>query len=133
MVICSFVYASNHARDKCELWKELEAVSTSMAGSSNPWIILGDFNVTLAASEHSRYTEVRGLIKDFQHVVQACGLADLAQVGPLFTWINNQDENPISKKLDRVLVSSCWLSEFPNHLPLSRWVESLTMRGFWRS
>ena len=39
---------------------------------------------------------------------------DLAQVGPSFTWTNCQDENPISKKLDRVMVNSCWISALPN-------------------
>lgn len=40
-------------------------------------------------------------------------MVDLAQVGPRFTWTNCQDDNPISKKLDRVMVNSCWLNKFP--------------------
>lgn len=39
---------------------------------------------------------------------------DLSQAGPHFTWTNNQDNNPISKKLDRVMGNSVWISGFPN-------------------
>ncbi|KAH0928385.1 hypothetical protein HID58_014112, partial [Brassica napus] len=46
-------------------------------------------------------------------VVEKCDMVDLAQVGPSFTWTNCQEENPISKKLDRVMVNSCWISSFP--------------------
>ncbi|KAG2250693.1 hypothetical protein Bca52824_080829 [Brassica carinata] len=41
-------------------------------------------------------------------------MTDLAQVGPSVTWTNSQDENPISKKLDRVMINSCWIGGFPN-------------------
>ncbi|KAG5400138.1 hypothetical protein IGI04_014745 [Brassica rapa subsp. trilocularis] len=56
----------------------------------------------------------RGSIREFQNVVHNCDLMDIAQVGPSFTWTNCQDENPISKKLDRVMVNSCWISALPN-------------------
>lgn len=46
-------------------------------------------------------------------MVLDCDMVDLAQVGPCFTWTNDQDDNPISKKLDRVMVNSCWLNAFP--------------------
>ena len=52
-------------------------------------------------------------IRDFQNVVQSCDMMDIAQVGPSFTWTNCQEENPISKKLDRVMANSCWISAFP--------------------
>lgn len=47
-------------------------------------------------------------------MVQKCDMMDLAQVGPSFTWTNSQDENPISKKLDRVMINSCWINKFPH-------------------
>ncbi|KAF2553590.1 hypothetical protein F2Q68_00033831 [Brassica cretica] len=98
------------------LWEEMEFVSRFVAGSNNPWIIQGDFNVALHEEEHSRFMETRSdraAIKDFHNVVLNCDMVDLAQVGPCFTWTNCQDDNPISKKRDRVMVNGCWLNAFP--------------------
>lgn len=39
-------------------------------------------------------------------------MVDLGQVGPWYTWSNSQDDNPISKKLDRVMVNNVWLQSF---------------------
>lgn len=38
--LCSFVYASNYANERKELWREMEEIGRSVA--SNPWIIQGD-------------------------------------------------------------------------------------------
>ncbi|KAH0864572.1 hypothetical protein HID58_081783, partial [Brassica napus] len=51
--LCSFIYASNCAIERRELWREIETISNTVAGSSNPWIIQGDFNVALTEQEHS--------------------------------------------------------------------------------
>ena len=94
----------------------MEFISESVAGTTNPWIIQGDFNVALTEQEHSRFTDTRpdrSSIRDFQNVVLLCDMVDLAQVGPCYTWSNSQYDNPISKKLDRVMVNSYWLQAFP--------------------
>lgn len=72
-------------------------------------------NVTLSAMEHSRFSDMAGesaAIREFQNMVADCDLVDLAHSGPQFTWTNSQDSNPISKKLDRVMGNSCWVSTF---------------------
>ncbi|KAF2564694.1 hypothetical protein F2Q70_00018188 [Brassica cretica] len=56
----------------------------------------------------------RNSIREFQNTVHNCDMMDLAQVGPSFTWSNCQDANLISKNLDRVMVNTCWINEFPN-------------------
>lgn len=56
----------------------------------------------------------RNSIREFQNAVHNCDMMDLAQVGPSFTWSNCQDANLISKNLDRVMVNTCWINEFPN-------------------
>ena len=71
--------------------------------------------MALSPEEHSRSQESRmdmNAIKDFQDMVQNCDMMDLAQIGPSFTWSNCQDDNPISKKLDRVMVNSRWITDF---------------------
>lgn len=115
-MLASFVYAFNHANDRKVLWREMEAVAASAVGNVYPWIVQGYFNVILSSDEHSRGTHLgagNSAMRDFQDAVRYCGLTDLAQVGSVFTWINRQEENPISKKLDRVLVNSQWLSAYP--------------------
>lgn len=52
-------------------------------------------------------------MREFQDMVQCCGLEDLSFVGPTFTLSNSQEDNPISKKLDRVIVNNQWLTFFP--------------------
>lgn len=113
--LCSFVYASNYANERRELWREMEVIGSSVG--NNPWIIQGDFNVALSTQEHSRATASRmdmNAIREFQDVVEKCDMMDLVQVGPSFTWSNCQDDNPISKKLDRVMINNVWINEFPH-------------------
>lgn len=64
--LCSFVYASNNATERRELWREMEIIG-SWVGNS-PWIIHGDFNVALSTQEHSLGTASRmdmNAIKEF--------------------------------------------------------------------
>ncbi|CAL9217005.1 unnamed protein product [Arabidopsis halleri] len=113
--ICSFVYASNFAIDRRALWKELTDIQVGCVQTINPWIVVGDFNVTLATTEHSRYLDYlqdQSAMQEFQNMLQNCGLEDLSYVGPVFTWSNSQDGNSISKKLDRALVNGNWLGTF---------------------
>ncbi|GKB85817.1 RNA-directed DNA polymerase, eukaryota, reverse transcriptase zinc-binding domain protein [Tanacetum coccineum] len=48
---CSFIYASNSGRERQELWKELQNHKGIIKNS--PWMLMGDFNVTLRSHEHS--------------------------------------------------------------------------------
>ena len=115
--LCSFVYASNCMIERRELWREMETIAETVVGDVNAWIIQGDFNVALSSLEHSSLMESaadRSAIREFQNVVRNCDMSDLAQVGPSFTWSNSQVGNPISKKLDRVMINSCWIGGFPN-------------------
>lgn len=77
---------------------------------------MGDFNETLASSEHSlgsiSHATQRGM-QAFQSAVTTCNLTDLSAIGPTFTWTNKQPDNPIAKKLDRVPVNEHWVDQFP--------------------
>lgn len=115
--LSSFVYASNCATERWQLWSEMELINGSVAGNNTPWIIQGDFNVAMSVQEHSRAMAPRSdhsAIQNFQNIVQNCDMMDLASAGPAFTWTKCQDDNPISKKLDRVMVNTCWINAFPH-------------------
>lgn len=83
-----------------------------------PWTVLGDFNQTLFADEHSsadRYSSPLGM-REFGQCVTSTELTDLAYIGNSFTWSNKQGDTLVSKKLDRIMVNDIWLSTFPNAL-----------------
>lgn len=113
---CSFIYASNFANDRKELWSDLQNHHDIVSFRGKPWLILGDFNETLDITDHSgsasRPMFTAGM-RDFQHTVHYCSLLNLRTYGPLFTWSNRQDEGLISKKLDRVLQNMAWSNSFP--------------------
>ncbi|CAN7074340.1 unnamed protein product, partial [Brassica oleracea var. botrytis] len=52
--ICSAVYAFNTTGERLALWEELRGTPAEYGHLNLPWVIMGDFNATLASSEHSR-------------------------------------------------------------------------------
>ncbi|XP_013624212.1 PREDICTED: uncharacterized protein LOC106330256 [Brassica oleracea var. oleracea] len=103
--VATFVYGSNFRKIRRELWSDLRFLSTSPYVLNTPWTVLGDFNQTLAASEHSSsdaFSSTRGM-RDFINCTHDTNLADLKYYGNSFTWSNNQGAFVISKKLDRIL------------------------------
>lgn len=115
--LCSFVYASNFAVDRRLLWSDLCHLKATMPQPQLPWVVLGDFNEVLSLNDHSRaadYSFNTAGMQDFQNTASYCDLGDLSSSGTTFTWINNQDADPIGKKLDRALVTPDWLTQFPH-------------------
>ncbi|XP_074299452.1 uncharacterized protein LOC141630557 [Silene latifolia] len=107
----SIVYACNNATDREDLWKDLLRVSSS---TSN-WIILGDFNIVRDVSECLGPNPPKPLeILAFNDCIRDCQLDDLTTTGYEYTWTNkHNDGTRVWSRLDRVLVSPCWLQTFP--------------------
>ncbi|GJT48498.1 RNA-directed DNA polymerase, eukaryota, reverse transcriptase zinc-binding domain protein [Tanacetum coccineum] len=63
---CIVIYASNSGMERRKLWKDLEIQKIITCGM--PWVILGDFNVTLKVFEHSNGSAnlSSGVALDFQ-------------------------------------------------------------------
>lgn len=115
--ICSAVYAFNTAAERTHLWREIRETQATYAYLNLPWILIGDYNVSLSTPEHSRSMDYRTdhlSMRAFQEVVTYCSLADLAYGGAFFTWWNKRDEDPIGKKLDRALVNGDWMRLYPD-------------------
>lgn len=49
--LVTFLYASNHGDERQRVWQQLQAMSR---GITEPWLIIGDFNVVLNATEKIR-------------------------------------------------------------------------------
>ena len=111
--ICSAIYASNFMAERRLLWEDIRATRAAYEHLSLPWILLGDYNVTLSSSEHSRsqdYMVDQSGMRHFQDLVYDCHLLDLPYVG----WWNKRGLDPIGKKLDRTLINGDWLRFFPH-------------------
>ena len=49
-------------------------------------------------------------VNAFNSCLDECESDDYPFTGPINTWCNKQQANPIFKKLERVLVNTAWLS-----------------------
>ncbi|GJX34584.1 RNA-directed DNA polymerase, eukaryota, reverse transcriptase zinc-binding domain protein [Tanacetum coccineum] len=110
---CSFVYACNSGSDRRNLWEELRKMKMSTSGK--PWILMGDFNVTLRIEEHSAGGSRRTKdMQEFLDCVNDIEVEDVNQSGLHFTWIKSpsQPTTSILKKLDRVMINTEFLSKF---------------------
>ncbi|GJT87228.1 RNA-directed DNA polymerase, eukaryota, reverse transcriptase zinc-binding domain protein [Tanacetum coccineum] len=67
-MFCSFVYAANTGIERRCLWDDLWMTKNITNGRT--WILLGDFNVTLKADEHSAGgSKITGDMKEFDDVI----------------------------------------------------------------
>src|SRR6516165_6265357 len=109
----TFVYESNDPGCRRLLWDFLG--SQARVFSSLPWVVLGDFNVILRASDRvggdsAWYSHM----DDFGQCVHSAELVSCPYTGLRFTWHNGQQgEGSILRKLDWVLCSSSWFMTWP--------------------
>lgn len=78
-----------------------------------PWMVLGDFNMILHASEKSNTNLNRTMMARFRSFIDTNELKEVYMRGRRFTWSNKRD-TPTLTKIDRVLVSVDWELEFPD-------------------
>ncbi|PWA66317.1 RNA-directed DNA polymerase, eukaryota, Reverse transcriptase zinc-binding domain protein [Artemisia annua] len=113
----SIIYAANGGNERRSLWQDL-AIYKRFIGSG-PWIMLGDFNVTLFLKEHS--TGGSSMTKDmneFRECIDHIEMEDITSSGLFFTWTKNLhkvkagDTTGILKKLDRVMGSEDFIAKF---------------------
>nr|GEX01225.1 hypothetical protein [Tanacetum cinerariifolium] len=105
-VFCSFVYASNAGRERRTLWKDLDIQKRFT--NVDPWILMGDFIVTLKIEEHCAGSSfVSTDMSEFHNCVDAYEIDDLKSFGFFFTWSKSpqQPTTSIFKKLDRVMIN----------------------------
>lgn len=73
---CSFIYASISAKERRELWKELLLQKTVC--NSFPWILMGDYNVTLKVNEHSNSgSAMTAEMNEFKECVNSLEVEDM--------------------------------------------------------
>ncbi|KAL0334090.1 UNVERIFIED_CONTAM: hypothetical protein Sangu_1565200 [Sesamum angustifolium] len=111
------VYAKCDTVKRRALWDALRAVSVG----AFPWIVGGDFNTILSPDERSGGSTPSGMaMSDIHDAIADSALVDARYVGSPHTWYSRR----LRQRLDRVLISSCWMTVFPKmqvaHLELSQ-------------
>ncbi|XP_052201561.1 uncharacterized protein LOC127807600 [Diospyros lotus] len=110
--IMSCIYARNEEVDQARLWNSLTGIGAS--SSSDPWLLLGDFNVCRDGSEMKGGNTSFSLgMRRFNDFLSSGSLQDLAYSGPKLTWTNKRfGDECILRKLDRALINDDWLAHF---------------------
>ncbi|GJR95968.1 RNA-directed DNA polymerase, eukaryota, reverse transcriptase zinc-binding domain protein [Tanacetum coccineum] len=112
-IYCSFVYASNFGMERRGLWKEL--LMAKICTSGNPWVLMGDFNVTLNVSKHSAGKSTIDVdMEDFLECVNNIEMEDVCSTRMYFTWIKSpkKPSTSVMKKLDRVMANDLFMDKY---------------------
>ncbi|GAV77632.1 Exo_endo_phos domain-containing protein [Cephalotus follicularis] len=106
-IFVSFVYGMCDRNARLTLWDDL--IHCADRFRNEPWVVLGDFNVTRHGGEHSASRRVTKAMKDFNSVNTKYELEDMRGVGFHFNWSNMRvGSEAVSKKIDRALGNWWW-------------------------
>nr|GFB35479.1 RNA-directed DNA polymerase, eukaryota, reverse transcriptase zinc-binding domain protein [Tanacetum cinerariifolium] len=114
-VFCSFVYAANSRSERKELWKDI--IRAKRMTTEWPWMMIGDFNVTLKNEDHSNGGyRISNDMQDFINCVNTVEMEDLCSNGVYYTWIKSplNPQNSILIKLERAMVNEELMLKFPD-------------------
>ncbi|KAK8647680.1 hypothetical protein V6N13_121409 [Hibiscus sabdariffa] len=105
----SLVYASPSVSRRKLLWPYLRSLAASV---HCPWVLMGDFNATIASSERKGGVGSVRASRDFQDFIFNSCLRDMWFKGPEFTW----SRGSTFARLDRFLCNIHWDEYFPDSL-----------------
>ncbi|GAV78745.1 Exo_endo_phos domain-containing protein [Cephalotus follicularis] len=108
-VFVSFVYGVCDSNTRRSLWVDL--IHCAAEFKDQPWVILGDFNVSRFGKEHNSSNRVTKAMTEFNNTMRTVELDDLKGTGFKFTWSNmRRGSEAIMKKLDRTLGNWQWFN-----------------------
>ncbi|XP_071709287.1 uncharacterized protein [Rutidosis leptorrhynchoides] len=112
---CSFVYGSNNDNERHLLWNDLVIHAT--ISKQQPWLLMGDFNVTKSINEHSAgCSHMSEDMKSFNKCLNDIEVDDMGSTGFFFTWTKSL-KNPLCnvlRKLDRIMCNEVFLARYNN-------------------
>ncbi|KAL0448038.1 UNVERIFIED_CONTAM: hypothetical protein Slati_1931700 [Sesamum latifolium] len=105
-IFVTAVYTRCDIMERRDLWDALRTVSVG----ASPWMVGGDLNTVLSLEERSGGAAPSSVaMSDFHDVIADCALVDAGYTGSPYTWYSSH----LRQRLDRVLVSNCWMDVFP--------------------
>ena len=109
-MMVSFLYGHNDYIPRRELWSALKSFSS--ANGTDPWLVLGDFNIVRHGGEKiGGDTSCPNYIEDLKICCYEAGLEDLKHSGKFLTWSKGSGQRYKARKLDRALVNIEWMSD----------------------
>lgn len=106
------VYGPQSNEEKAQFLTELEEWRSLCPGA---WLVIGDFNMILRASEKNNGNLDRLNMNQFRDFVSSQELKEVYMHGRLYTW-SNERRTPTMSRLDRALVSIDWDLCYPDSL-----------------
>ena len=106
------VYGPQSNEQKCIFLEELRERRAVCPGA---WLVLGDFNMILRASEKRNTNLNRSMMKKFREFVDDQQLREMYMHGRKYTWSNERDL-PTLAKIDRVLMTVDWEQDNTEYL-----------------
>jgi hypothetical protein len=106
------VYGPQDTEGKIQFLQELLVRRNACPGA---WLVIGDFNMILRASEKNNENLDRASMRRFRDFVSNQELKECYMHGRLFTW-SNERLNPTMTKIDCALASIDWDLAFPDAL-----------------
>lgn len=92
-------------------WSNLSAFAAAI--NNSPWLVTGYFNaIRCKNSRLGGSRDWHSWMGDCDDCCISSGLFFIRSVGSFFTWSNRREQDPILKKLDRVLVNAGGESSF---------------------
>ena len=135
-VIISFIYGLNSPGERQEVWDYIRYQSGGLL--SLPWLLMGDFNATMKASDSEggdpNWTRQK---QEFGQCIQDTGLHSIPYRGIKYTWNNGRaGEDMILKKLDWIIgnpaLTMTWPDAHGQFLPRSGSDHSAMLMHFRR-
>ncbi|XP_042515319.1 uncharacterized protein LOC122089682 [Macadamia integrifolia] len=107
----SFVHIGSFKVIRRNLWLELGLQVSPLI----PWLVIGDFNATLASHEkRGRRAFNLGSTAEFQAMVDGCELLPVPSLGKKFTWSNNRRRGNVRAVQDCTFCNEKRLDFFKN-------------------
>ncbi|KAL0294558.1 UNVERIFIED_CONTAM: hypothetical protein Sradi_6878500 [Sesamum radiatum] len=118
-VFITVVYGYNDVIGRRELWEDLHRICMGMP--SEPWLVGGDFNAMIDASEVCGQSgDIRLAVEEFRGCLRGTWLTTLPLQGEWFTWHNcSSDSRSLWKQLDKLLANDWWFDRWPSAYYLS--------------
>ena len=88
-----------------------------------PWLVIGDFNSVFDVEDRIGGKVISPKeLEDTRKWLDLGIVEEMKLLGSYYTWSNNQDgNNHIFSKLDRVFFNEDWLDSFPNVSAIANW------------
>ncbi|RVW80641.1 hypothetical protein CK203_044342 [Vitis vinifera] len=102
--VFSGLYGPINGKERRELWEELATVKGLW---SDPWCIVGDFNVVRFPVETSNGRQMSTTMREFSGFIEEFEFVDPSLGGGTFTW-SGGERGSLNARLDRFLFSGDW-------------------------